>query len=134
MRKTLILLLTLIFSVMFSSTSFAEWKRVFTAEHGDTLYVDFESIKKYDGYIYFWYLSDFLKPLITGGDLLSVRSYWQGDCKKFRYKILSYSWHKEPIGGGEISSTHNLSDEEWISPSSDPVFDQILKSVCAYAR
>ena len=102
MRKLTLILTTLIFSLMFSpSTSFAGWKKVDTnTETGDTFYVDFERIKKHDGYVYWWDLTDLLKPNEYG--ILSGKIYKQGDCKKFRYKWLSMSFHKESMGGGEI--------------------------------
>ena len=48
--KKLALLATLIFSVMFPSASYAEWTKV-SSEGGITAYVDFERIRKVDGYI-----------------------------------------------------------------------------------
>jgi hypothetical protein len=61
--KTLLLIFTLLFStVMFSSTSFAGWTKVSQNVRGDTFYVDFERIRKHDGFVYFWSLNDYLKP------------------------------------------------------------------------
>ncbi len=117
---------------MFSSTSFAGWKYADTnAETGSTHYVDFERIKKHDGYVYFWMLRDFSKPLL--GDL-SAKTYNQGDCKKFRLKYLSFSLHKGSMGGGEVSGTSNTPDKEWRYPSPDSSDEIILKTVCQYAR
>ena len=96
---------------------------------GDTYYVDFETIRKVDGYVYFWYLSDYLKP--TEGDL-SSKIYNQGDCKLFRYKVLSYSFHKEPMGGG--TGEPYTPPDKWDYPPPDSVGETILKSVCAYAN
>ena len=133
MRKLTLILTTLIFSVMFSSsTSFAEWKKVSENVSGDTFYVDFERIKKHDGYVYYWRLSDYLKPTEHGD--LSYKIYNQGDCKKFRYKWLSWSWHKEPMGGGEIGETSNTPDKDWKYPPPDSSGEIILKTVCQYAR
>ena len=129
MRKLLILT-TLIFSVMFSSTSFAEWKEVGESVRA-TFYVDFERIRKHDGYVYYWRLSDYLKPTKYG--TLSVKIYEQADCKKFRYKWLSGTFHKEPMGGG-IGETFNTPDKKWDYPPPDSPFETILKSVCQYAR
>ena len=56
-----------------------------------TFYVDFASMRKVDGYVYFWRLSDFLKPDTYGE--LSYKIYTQGDCKLFRFKYLSDSYH-----------------------------------------
>ena len=116
---------------MFSSTSFAEWEKVMTSVSGSTYYVDFEGIKKHDGQVYYWFLGDYLKP--TPGGNLSSKGYYQGDCKKFRYKRLSRSGHKGPMGGG-IGETLNLPDKEWRYPHPDSVGEIILKSVCQYAR
>ena len=129
MRK-LTLFLTLIFSLMFSSsTSFAEWKKV--GENAiATFYVDFESIRKHDGYVYYWRLSDWLKPI--KGDL-SYKIHEQADCKKFRYKWLSFSSYQEPMGGG-TGETLNAPDKEWRYPLPDSAFETILKSVCQYVR
>ena len=114
---------------MFSpSTSFAGWTKVSENVDGDTFYVDFERIKKHDGYVYYWYLIDYLKP--TFGDL-SAKTYNQGDCKTFRYKWLSMSFHREPMGGG--TGKDEKPDKEWRYPPPDTVIETILKSVCQYA-
>ena len=117
---------------MFSpSTSFAGWTEVVTDMEGNTYYVDFERIRKHDGYVYFWELGDLLKPNEYGN--LSAKAYKQGDCKKFRYKWLSMSLYKESMGGGEIGETSNTPDKEWTYPHPDSPSGIILKSVCQYA-
>ncbi len=65
--------------VMFSPTSFAEWTKVDKNVVGDTYYVDFEKIKKVNGYVYYWVLHDFLKPNKWGE--LSFKTYIQSDWK-----------------------------------------------------
>ena len=126
------ILLALTFSVMFSSTSFADWKKVSKSVDGDTFYVDFERIRKHGGYVYFWNLTDFLKP--EYGDL-SVKFYKQGDCKLFRFKNLSSSFHKEPMGGGTVQVIEPKGDNaNWKFPPPESSIETILKSVCAYAK
>ena len=93
--KTLLTISTLVFTVMFSSTSFADWTKVDENNIGTSFYVDFERIRKHDGYVYWWELSDYLKPTKYG--MLSGKKYLQGDCKLFRYKYLSGSYHKLPF-------------------------------------
>ena len=84
---------------MFSSTSFAKWTEVTKGggdnNSGDTFFIDFETIRKVDEYIYFWGLNDYLKPIRHGH--FSNKFYKQGDCKLFRYKLLSFSFHVEPM-------------------------------------
>ena len=128
--KKLLILTTLIFTVMFSSTSFAEWTKVSENMDRDTWYVDFERIRKVDGYVYFWRLSDYLKPTINGK--LSGKLYLQGDCKLFRYKILSFSFHKEPMGGGTgDTGPIPIKHQGWNYPPPNSSNETILKSVCS---
>ena len=132
MRKPTLILTTLIFfSVMFSpSTSFAGWTKVGENVRG-TFYVDFERIKKHDGYVYFWVLTDYLKPDEDGN--FSAKIYNQVDCKKFRYKWLSISGHKGPMGGG-TGEIDNTPDKEWSYPPPDSSTEIVLKVVCQYVR
>ena len=125
--KSLLTIFTLVFTVMFSSTSYAEWTKVSKSMDGHTFYVDFERIRKHDGYFYFWVLTDFLKPLEGH---LSGKAYKQGDCKLFRFKYLSASFHKEPMGRGTSSLSSNKPEEEWTYPHPSSVFEIMLKKVC----
>jgi len=122
------ILLALTFSVMFSSCSFAGWMKMGENVSGDTFYVDYERIRKHDGLVYFWVLGDYLKP--DGDGTLSSKVYRQGDCKLFRYKGLSYSFHKEPMGGG-AGETVNRKNPEWKYPSPNSMLELILKYVCS---
>ena len=126
--KFLLTIFTLVFSVMFSSTSFAEWTKVATGVDGRTYYVDFERIRKHDGYVYWWGLTDYLKAV--DGDL-SYKQYNQGDCKLFRFKYLSDSYHKQPMGKGDKTGGSNKPDKDWSYPSPNSVVETILKSVCS---
>ena len=126
--KTLIIFLALTFSVMFSSTSYAGWTKVSANVDGVKVYVDFERIRKHDGYVYWWGLSDYLKPKSSGS--LSAKSYNQGDCKFFRYKILSDSYYIEPMGKGTPSASSNNPDKEWRYPHPNSSIETVLKQVC----
>ena len=125
--KKLLILTTLIFSVLFSFPSFAEWTKMSENVNG-TFYVDFERIRKVDGYVYWWTLTDLLKPDKRGD--LSAKMYKQGDCKLFRYKNLSISTHKEPMGGGTVEP-YNLKNPEWNYPHPNSSNEEILKKVCS---
>jgi hypothetical protein len=126
--KTLIIFLALTFSVMFSSSSYAGWTKVSENVNGRIFYVDFERIRKHDGYVYWWELSDYLKPSKYGD--LSGRTYNQGDCKLFRHKVLSDSYYIEPMGRGTPSDSSNNPDKEWKYPPPNSVAELTLKQVC----
>jgi hypothetical protein len=100
---------------------------------GDTFYIDFERIKKHGGYVYYWHLSDYLKPIESR--TLSFKRYNQGDCLKFRFKVLSFSYHKEPMGKGDGKVFEPQSEDlkDWQYPPPYSSNEEILKSVCQYA-
>ena len=116
---------------MFSSSSYAGWTAVSegtgTTNSGNTFYVDFERIRKHDGYVYWWNLMDYLKPSSTGR--LSAKTYNQGDCKLFRYKRLSYSFHDEPMGTG-AGEVQEPEQKGWRYPPPNSGDEIILKQVC----
>ena len=114
---------------MFSSTSFAGWTKVGKSVRGDTFYVDFERIRKVDGYVYWWRLTDYLKPTQFGD--LSSKVYHQGDCKLFRWKRLSASYHTQPMGEGQPSTTGVSKNQQWNYPPPNSVIETILKKVCS---
>jgi hypothetical protein len=121
---------TLLFSTLvFSSPSYAGWTKVGENMGGTTYYVDFDRIRKHDGYVYYWELSDYLKPSKSG--VLSAKLYTQGDCKLFRYKYLSMSFYTEPMGNGTPSSTFEP-PEKWRYPPPSSVSETVLKSVCSH--
>ena len=133
--KKLTLIFTLLFStVMFPSASFAEWTKVSTSVDGDEYYVDFERIRKADGYVFYWVMYNFIKPSPSGN--LSDRTYTQGDCKYFRSKWLSILWHKEPLGQGFGESKGPVLKEHqsWKYPPPNSTHESILKSVCDYVK
>ena len=92
-----------------------------------TYYVDFDRVRKVDGYVYYWMLVDYLKPKKFGD--LSGKLYKQGDCKLFRDKILSASFHPEPMGKG-IGENLNPKNPEWEYPPPHSAGEVTLKSVC----
>jgi len=128
MRKLTLTALIFSLTMMFASPSFSDWTEVDKDWLG-TFYVDFASMRKVDEYVYFWRLSDFLKP-DTDGEL-SYKIYTQGDCNLFRYKVLSVSAHKQTMGEGtgEVAEPVKVL-EGWIHPPSNSAIERTLKKVC----
>jgi len=111
-----------------SSPTFSKWTKVRTNSMGTNIYIDFERIRKVDGYTYYWSLLDFPKP--SPNDYLSVKTYKQADCKLFRVKTLRLSGYKDPMGNG-IEKPFDTHDEEWDSPISGGPIANDLKKVCS---
>jgi hypothetical protein len=132
MIRKITLGITLLFStLMFASPAYADWERVSKNVDGDTFYVDFDRIRTNGGYVYYWDLSDLLKPDKDG--ILSGKTYFQGDCKVLRYKRLSYIFHKQPMGEGS-GETMSPPNPEWHYPAPNSSGEYILKQVCAVAE
>jgi hypothetical protein len=98
--KKFIMYLTLLISILlFSSPSYSKWSVVGTGSGKSNLgmntYVNFSTIREVGNFIYYWSLNDYLKPNKSGK--LSSKFYSQGDCIKFRYKLLTISFHKMPM-------------------------------------
>ena len=118
---------TLIFStVMFSSISYADWSEMSRGVDGDIFYVDFERIKRHKGHVYFSRMVNYFKP-IQG--YLSSKVCIQGDCKLFRLKYLSLSYHKKPLGGG-AGDTKKYKNPEWSYPPPNSSIEKVLELVC----
>jgi hypothetical protein len=131
--KKLIILSALILSAMFSSPSFADWKKVGNNVIA-TFYVDYERIRKRGDYVYYWELIDFFK-INSSGDL-SIQSYNQADCNMFRYKILNAIGYPAHMAEGVEGNgrSQNNPDKNWRYPPPTSANETILKSVCAYAK
>jgi hypothetical protein len=126
--KLITIFLALTFSVMFSSSLYADWTKVDENASGDVFYVDFETIRKHDGYVYFEQLTDMVRPLLG---FMSWKFHKQGDCKLFRFKRLSASFHTEQMGGGTgVIPEPKGKDIKWNYPYPNSIEEIQLKSVC----
>ncbi len=129
MKKLLLTFILLFSTLMISTPSYAEWTKVSESSvTGASFYVDFDRMRKHDGYVYFWRLTDYLKPNSLGH--LSSKVYNQVDCKLFRHEPLSYSFHKEPMGGGTGDISEPV-EKGWKYPSPESSIEEILKQVCS---
>ena len=119
MKKLLILLFSLLISFnsygegfftdlldsLTSSTSKTKWTLIeIDSGMGDTVYIDKNSIKKRnDGYVYYWELTDHLKPSMGN---MSVLFYLEGDCVAKRYKYLKMIAYSRPMGSGVETASY----------------------------
>jgi hypothetical protein len=122
MKKLTLIFTLLVSTVMFSSPSYSKWTKVTENARGNTYYVDFERIRKVDGYVYYWELMRFQQG--------SIKSYHQGDCKLFRQKDLSISIDGRAMGNG-IAKSFTYNDNNWEYPPPNSSIEIILKKVCS---
>ena len=131
MMIKIIFLVVLAILVNLSSSSYAEWRTISVSRDGISYYVDYKRIRKQGRYVYFWQLSDYLTPTKDGD--FSAKKYSQGDCKNFRYKVLSSSYHKESMGRGR-SDGQDPVKKGWRRPSPNSVIEVALKAVCKHIK
>ena len=112
---------------MFASPSYSKWEMSLINGNGVTFFIDFERVRKNDGYVYFWYLQNYNK--INKAGFLSFKFYTQADCKIFRYKLLAFHTHKEPMGK-DIGNSSTPTDE-WRYASPNTSMEKLLKDVCS---
>jgi hypothetical protein len=129
-RKITLGITLFISTLMFASPAYADWEAVAEGDDGTIFYVDFDRMRKNDGYVYWWDLSDYLKPSEYG--TLSYKMYRQGDCEMFRFKRLSGISYKQPMGEGS-GETYSPPNPEWSYPSPNSNIEKILKRVCSRA-
>ena len=91
------------------------------------LLFDFGRIRKHNGFVYYWVLSDLLKPNKGG---LSNKMYYQDDCKLFSFKVLSSSFQKASMDF-ETGKTYTPKNPKWNYSPPDTILEYILKSFCS---
>ena len=128
MKKIILIFTLLCTTVSFSSNSFGEWKYVASSDDGTSVYIDFDLIRKHDGYVYFWALEDLLKPDQDGD--MSYINYYQCDCNIFRFKHLSASYYKQAMGNGTVKNVTN-ENPEWIQVTPNTIMKAYLELVCS---
>ena len=129
MKKIILIFVILFSTLMLSSNSYSGWEKVSEGSNGNSYYVDYDRVKIIDGYVYFWTLTDLIKP-DNDGDL-SYQIYLQGDCKLFRVKGLTEWYFKEPMGRGNNGKENYIEDPKWHYPRPESISESTLKSVCS---
>ena len=76
--KKITILLVIIFTFLFSTTSWGEWSYVTESVSGIKYYYDKDRLRKSGKYLYFWVLIDLTKPTDMGD--LSYTQYTELDC------------------------------------------------------
>ena len=130
MKKLRQISLLIASTLLFPTLSFAEWREV-ASNVNVTYYVHIESIRKTDGYVYFWELGDLIEPLKNTGSL-SVKAYNQTDCERFRINRLNVHFHKEPLGSGDAQKFNPKT--EWLYADPDSSLETIVKFVCNFVK
>jgi len=101
----LILVVILISTNTLHATKFNWTDRMTTDDRSSEFYIDKESIKRIDNYIYYWSLANYLKyEEGENTDVKSVIVFKRLDCNDMGYQIIIMSIYGDYMGKGETLS------------------------------
>ena len=88
-------LLLIIFCIFFNSPCFSEWKFVYKQTNGYDVYVDFQSIKFRENFVFWSELVNFSESL---SGMMSMTVKMKGDCKEAKQTQIQHkSRHQEIV-------------------------------------
>jgi hypothetical protein len=118
-------LLLLLFSILVSFNSFAEWTPV-DSNDDVTTFIDFNTIKKHNEFIYWWNMVE--SESLEGK---SGKFYVQGDCGISRTKILTMIAYNESMGKEELER-ETPDNPKWKYLTPDSVAGFLLDTSCRF--
>jgi len=127
--------LIFIFLIFATSSLHAEWKYISTSkDSGEKFYIDTKTLKKVDGYIYFWNLIELPKAVEFSetDSIKSMQTYNQVDCKFPKSMAVSRYIFDGSMGNGKLISAP-MPDyilNTWEYPPPESSFSQMLTYVC----
>ena len=110
-----------------SAPAAAEWVKYATNDLGTNLYFDPATIRVDGNLRRVWGLQD-LKQRDSKG-AMSRRGLEEYDCKDGRMRILSFSFHSEPMARGMIIASED-SPSKWVYIPPGAVYEHLLKHLC----
>ena len=113
--------------------TWADWEFIGKSDNGSSFYIDYDSIEKKEGHIYFWYLMD--EPEANLAGYKSIKSYEKIDCKDSRRKVLEAVFYQQPMGQGSGDSKIPFGKfAEWQNPPSGTAIAAVVKRVCIFSE
>ena len=102
----------MLFSILSASASYAEWTKITSNNVGDDFYIDYETIKRNNEFLYYWSMVDYLEPLSDDdGPRFSSILMFKVECDLLRYKRLTATFYSGQMGKG--SSKVLEGDDDW---------------------
>ena len=118
--------------MLISFNAYSEWFYVRDDNFGNSNYIENETIRENNGYVYYWSLADYLDPSTTKG-MYSSKDYIQGDCAIGRVKQLNFIAYKEHMGKGSQMASVSTPGE-WKYPAPDTMRGYFFNIVCEYIK
>ena len=123
-------LLLIIFCIFFSSPCFSEWKFVYKQTNGYDVYVDFQSIKFHENFVFWSELVNFSESL-TG--MMSMTVKMKGDCKEVKQKTIKFDYFSKHFGVNFVKSSPS-NGKKWVIVDKESISHKQLKEICGYKK
>jgi hypothetical protein len=125
-------LLLILFSILISFNSIAEWVYIDKEKNSDTeVYVLTDSIEIEDGYVYWTYLNNYSEPR-SEYNIMGLAIFRGGDCENNRYVNIESQMFQGSMGTKEIGKRLKP-EQEWTKPTVGQIDEKIFNYVCDYA-
>jgi len=125
--KLLTICLFLFFSLTFSPPSHAEWKLIGHHLGVSDIYIDFERVRKKNGYYFVWVLYD---HKFSKKDFSSIITLEKLDCKSRRTKRLDGTLFSGRMGTGRVIYSEDSSENKWEYSIPNSTGDRVLIEIC----
>ncbi len=127
MKKLNLYFILLFSTLIFSSTSYAEWKFISQTKDLAKYYIDTDRITIKNELIYYWELTDYIDE--GGYGYLSDVTRVVVDCELNRYKNLQITNYKGAMGTGNITGSGQIS-KTWVYPLPNSIKETTTTFVC----
>ena len=123
-------LLLIIFCIFFNSPCFSEWKIVYKQTNGYDVYVDFQSIKFRENFVFWNELVNFSESL---KGMMSMTVKMKGDCKEVKQKTIKFDYFSKHFGVEFVKSSTSNS-KKWVIVDKESISHKKLKEICGYKK
>ena len=107
---------------------FAEWEAVATAADNSLInYIDRTTIRKSNGFVYYWVLTDFLEP---EDGYFSAKNYFKGICSTKMITLQSSQYFSLTMARGEPAKVNNYEGDAWSNINPNSIGGVTLNAVC----
>ena len=119
----------MIFLFLFSySECYCEWKFLYRQSNGNNIYLDYQSIKFKEEFVYWSELVNFHEH-ISG--IMSMSVSMMGNCKKLHQKSIKFEYYSEHFGHEFVKSSLN-NGKKWVILDAKSAQYKILKKICKF--
>ena len=120
-----IILISFVFLLSYSHC-YSEWKSLYKQNNGDNIYLDFQTIKLRERFVYWNELVNFHKPI---AGIMSMSVDMKGDCEKMQQKSVQFKYFSKHFGDEFVKSSFNKG-KKWVIPDTKSIRYQVLEKIC----